>query len=266
MRICIMAQEEPVCFSPFLRKIIQAKSKDIVLVIMAGARGAGNHPRNLKKKWESLLTLWLIWEPKGFLKSLGIKIWFAILSSLGLIGTQLDARSVSGVAKKLNIHIFKTDNVNSNEALELLREKKIDVIINQGEVLLKQEILDIPKKGIINRHASLLPHFRGRVGSFWSHANEPPEYGVTIHFVDQEIDSGQIIEQKQFDLDNRLPYSKIIEKLFEESVPLMLEALDKLNSPDFTPLPNNYKGTNPYLFPKLEDAKEYCKVMRKRRS
>ena len=82
MNICIMAQEEPVFFSPFLRKIIQQRSKDVVLIILAGSRGAGDHPKSLKEKWEGLLIHWLMWEPKGFLRLLSIKTGFAILRGL----------------------------------------------------------------------------------------------------------------------------------------------------------------------------------------
>jgi methionyl-tRNA formyltransferase len=132
-------------------------------------------------------------------------------------------------------------------------------------LLLKEELLNIPKIGVLNRHASLLPHFRGRVGSFWGHAQDLPEYGVTIHFVNEEIDAGPIVVQKKFDLDPTLSFAKILEILFKESVPLMLEAIDKVDSPGFLPLPNNYQETSPYRFPTLEQVQNYRRVLERRR-
>jgi len=57
MRICIIAQEEPVYFGPFLRKIIDARSNEIALIAIAGSRGAGSQPKNLIRLLEYLYIL-----------------------------------------------------------------------------------------------------------------------------------------------------------------------------------------------------------------
>ena len=204
-------------------------------------------------------------EPYGFLRNLLIKLFHKLISVSGPLGKIFDKRSIQGSARKYNIPVIHTKNVNSKEFISKLKEYSPDVVINQSELLLKEDLLKVPKIGFINRHASLLPHFRGRLASFWSHASEPPEYGVTIHFVEKEIDSGPIILQKKFDIDPRTSYAKVLDILFKEAVNIMLEALDKIKDPDFTPLPNNYKGTRTYLFPSLEDARKYRKILKKRR-
>ncbi len=265
MRIVIIGQEEPVYFSPFLRSIIEARPHDVVLVAIAGSRGAGSHPKTLRQKLENIYILWLIMEPFGFLRNILIGLWHNLLRLLGPLGFLLDKRSLQAAARKYNIPIIFIEDVNSKEFLTRLRSFSPDVIINQAELLLKEEILSVPKIGIINRHASLLPHFRGRLASFWSHAYEPPEHGVTIHFVDKEIDSGPIIIQKRFEIDPAASYSKALDILFKESTALMLEALDKVRKSDFAPLPNRYQGTKTYLFPTLKEAKAYRALLKKRR-
>jgi len=265
MRICIIGQEEPVYFGPFLRSIIKAKSNEVVLVAIAGSRGAGGHPKTSKKKIEYVYTLWLIMEPYGFIKMLLITLRQKFTKILGLIGTRCDKHSIEGEARKHNIPVIHTQNPNSPEFINKLHEFAPDVIINQSELLLKKAILQVPKIGIINRHGSLLPHFRGRLASFWSHFREPPEYGATIHFVDKGIDSGPIILQERLEIEPSLPYAKVLEIVFKESSSLILEALEKVASPDFVPQPNRYQGTHTYLMPTLKEAKEYRKVIRKRR-
>jgi methionyl-tRNA formyltransferase len=103
------------------------------------------------------------------------------------------------------------------------------------------------------------------VGSFWAHADKKPEYGVTIHFVDQQIDSGPIIVQEPYNLDPTLPYPDILQALFKRSLPLMLKALKKLEDPGFLPLSNPAQGTPVYGFPTLKQIKDYRKVLRERR-
>lgn len=265
MRIVIIGQEEAVYFSPFLRKIIETMPKDIAAVVIVGARGAGSHPKTLKQKLENIYILWLIMEPYGFIRNLCIGVWQSFIRLLGPLGLLLDKRSIRAAARKYNIPIVNSWDLNSQEFIEKLRKYSPDVIINQTELLLKEELLAVPKIGIINRHASLLPHFRGRLGSWWSHAAEPAEYGVTIHFVDKEIDSGQIIIQRRYLIDPRVSYCKVLDNLFNDAPNLMLEALARIEKQDFVPLSNKYQGTKTYLFPTLKEVKAYRALLKKRR-
>ncbi len=265
MRIAIIGQEEAVYFSPFLRSIIESRPKDIVVVVIAGDRGAGSHPKTFRQKLESIYILWLILEPFGFIRNLAIGVWQSFIKWLGPLGLSLDKRSIRGAALKYNIPVVNSFDLNSPEFIEKLKQFIPDVIINQSELLLKEEILSVPSIGIINRHASLLPHFRGRLGSFWSHAANPPEYGVTIHFVDKEIDSGPMIIQKKYSIDQRSSYCKVLDIFFHDAARLMLEALDKIQKKDFVPTPSQYQGTKTYRFPSLQEVKAYRESLKKRR-
>jgi methionyl-tRNA formyltransferase len=265
MRIVILGQEEPVYFSPFLRSVIVAKSKEIVLVVIAGNRGAGNHPDSVKKKIENIQTLWLIMEPYGFVRHLFLGIWYALLRLLGPFGSAFDRRSICGAAGKFNIPVITVNDVHDSDFIKTLKECRPDIIINQTELLLKEEIISIPKLGIINRHASLLPHFRGRLGSFWSHFSEPPEYGTTIHFVNNDIDAGGIIVQRKYHIDPRSSYTKVLDTLFKDAPSLMLHALELIQKEEFVPLSNSFEGTHTYVFPTLQQAQAYKVLLKKRR-
>lgn len=265
MKIVIIGQEESVYFSPFLRSIIEARPKDIAAVIIAGDRSAGSHPKTLRQKLENIYILWLIMEPYGFIRNLCIGVLQSLTRLLGPLGFPFDKRSIRGAARKYNIPIVNACDLNSHEFVEKLKQFSPDVIINQTEFLLKEEILSVSKMGFLNRHASLLPHFRGRLGSWWSHAAEPSEYGVTIHFVDKEIDSGPIIIQKKYSIDQRSSYCKVLDIFFHDAPSLMLEALDKIQKNDFVAIPNKYQGTKTYLFPSLQEVKTYRETLKRRR-
>jgi folate-dependent phosphoribosylglycinamide formyltransferase PurN len=265
MKIVIIGQEEAVYFSPFLRSIIESRPKDIAAVVIAGDRGAGSHPKTLRQKLENIYILWLIMEPFGFIRNLCIGSLQGLVRLLGPLGSALDKRSIRGAARKYNIPILSSHDLNLPEFVSQLKQFSPDVMINQTELLLKEGILSVPKIGILNRHASLLPHFRGRLGSWWSHAAEPPEYGVTIHFVDREIDSGSIIIQKKYSIDPRSSYCKVLDTFFNDAPSLMFEALDKIQNNDFVAMPNQCQGTKTYLFPSLQEVKAYRGTLRRRR-
>lgn len=265
MKITIIGQEEPIYFGPFFRKIIEAKSSEIVCIVLVGSRGIGSHPKTLWEKLKNIYSLWLLFEPLAFFKNLGLKSYQKVISFFGLLGTSYDRRSIQGIAKEKKIPLIFTDDINAADFHQQLKTYSPDIIINQSELIIRNELLSIPKIGILNRHASFLPHFRGRVGSFWAHAEQQPEYGVTIHLVDKKIDSGPIIIQGKYDLDSKLSYAKILDALFQRSVPLMLEALNKLEQPHFSCISNNYEGTPVYGFPSLEQIRIYKKNLKARR-
>lgn len=265
MRIAIIAQEEPVCFGPFLRRIMEVRRQEVVCVAIAGSRGAGSHPKTLRQRLADLYIHWLIMEPAGFCRSLAITLGARLVALLGLTGSRLDRRSVAGMARTLGIPVVPVTDVNGPEFIATLRSHAPDVIINQSERLLKQPLLELAPLGVVNRHASLLPRFRGRLASFRGHAAEPPEYGITIHLVDQGLDTGPIILQRRLELDPRLPYAAILDLLFRQSVPPMLEALDLLARPGFVPAENRHQGTTAWQFPTLAEVRRYRQVMALRR-
>jgi len=249
MKIVILGQEEPIYFSPFLRSIVEACSSEISAVAVVGSRGAGGHPKTIWGKLQYFYSLWRLLEPAGFCKHLFCR----------------KKRILENAARSRNIPLYFVQDVNGPEFLATLSSLAPDLVINQTECLLKKELLSIPKLGVLNRHASLLPHFRGRVGSFWGHAEEPPEYGVTIHFVNEGIDAGPIVVQKRFDLDPRFSYAQVLQILFQESLPLLLKALEKLKQPDFICIPNEVEGHPPRRFPSLKEIQCYRDRLAKRR-
>jgi folate-dependent phosphoribosylglycinamide formyltransferase PurN len=265
MRIAIIAQEEPVFFGPFLRAVIASRAADIKLVILAGSRGAGNHPQSLRERLQHAYLLWLLLEPPGFFISLGRQVAFEVIKAFGLLGSAADRWSVEGEARRYQIPMMHTLEVNAQPIVDRIRQEGIDVVINQTEIILQKCLLSAPRWGVVNRHASLLPRFRGRLGSFWGHACEPAEYGVTIHRVEQELDRGAIVIQKSFPCDPRWSYFRVLQYLFRESLSLMLEALHHLEDPFFQPRPQAHSEILVCRFPSLADVRKYRQLLKSRR-
>jgi methionyl-tRNA formyltransferase len=188
-----------------------------------------------------------------------------LVKALGLTGSRVDRRSVTGMARTLGIPVLAVPDVNSPEFIAALKGYAPDVIINQSERLLKKPLLEVAPLGVVNRHGSLLPRFRGRLASFRGHAAEPPEYGVTIHRVDEGLDTGPIILQRRLQLDPRLSYFDVLQRLFRESVSPLLEGLDLLARPGFVPTENRHQGTPVWPFPTLAEVRRYRQVLALRR-
>ena len=90
-----------------------------------------------------------------------------------------------------------------NEKLKIsfLKKNKIEFIISYGyKYLITKDIIDIFKGKIINLHISFLPFNRGCYPNLWSHLEGSPS-GVTIHLINEQIDGGEILLQKQVEID-----------------------------------------------------------------
>lgn len=92
--------------------------------------------------------------------------------------------------------IEHVENINSSEAIALIAAKKPDVVIVNGTRILKKELLDSIKATFINTHQGITPMYRGAHGGYWALYNDDPaNCGVTIHLVDEGVDTGHIIAQ-----------------------------------------------------------------------
>ena len=97
-------------------------------------------------------------------------------------------------ANKLEVDFLPFKDINSTESLEVLRGYEAELYVSMSfNQILKSKILDMPKLGFINCHAGALPFYRGRNILNWVLINDESHFGVTVHYIDEGIDTGDII-------------------------------------------------------------------------
>ena len=102
-------------------------------------------------------------------------------------------------AEKLGIP-FRIDlNINSDHVLKELDDFKCDIFVSMSfNQIFKSKILNLTPLGIINCHAGRLPFYRGRNVLNWVLINDEKSFGVTVHYVDHGIDTGDLILQRSY--------------------------------------------------------------------
>ena len=145
---------------------------------------------------------------------------------------------VKEVALKNNIDIFQPSNIR-NEYEEILKyEPDLIVTCAYGQIIPKK-LLDYPKYRCINIHASLLPKYRGGAPIHRAIINGEKETGITIMYMDEKMDSGNILYQKKLDID----YLDDVGSLFDKLSILARETIDefmpKFLEGDFTEITQN---------------------------
>ncbi len=123
------------------------------------------------------------------------------------------------------VYIFK--DINSKFVLKKLNELRPDLLLQAGAGILKKEVIDLPKIGIINSHPGLLPKYRGSMAVEWSIFNDDP-VGATCHFVDEGIDTGPIICSQRMRIEKGMDYHHVRSKAFSHQMDVMIEGIRKV--------------------------------------
>ncbi|MBA7527266.1 Linear gramicidin synthase subunit A [subsurface metagenome] len=140
--------------------------------------------------------------------------------------------------------------------IEFLKKIKPNFIISYNyKFIIKQEIINYIKNNIINLHISLLPWNKGADPNVWSFLENTPK-GVTIHIIDEGIDTGPILVQKEILIDENIETLKSsYEKLHREIQKLFKNNWNNIRNKKLKPIHQNSKGSLHYKneFKKIKD-------------
>jgi glycosyltransferase involved in cell wall biosynthesis/folate-dependent phosphoribosylglycinamide formyltransferase PurN len=162
------------------------------------------------------------------------------------------------------IPYFLVKDHNSQETEELIRKFSPDIIIITNTRLIRKNILSIPKSGCLNLHLSLLPKYAGLDSIFWALFHAEAEIGVTVHFVAEELDRGDIVLQKKIavakDDDEKTLYLKAV-KLGAQMV---AEAVTHLEWKIVTPIKQDQRIASYFSWPTKEQRRLLRRKLRGR--
>ena len=129
-------------------------------------------------------------------------------------GMKLVASPVKEVALAHNIPVFQPENFRADEDVQALRDLKPDVcaVVAYGRIL-PQRVLDIPTKGCINIHTSLLPQYRGSAPYQWAVLDGLTETGVSSMYLVREMDAGDIIDVAKTPIGENETAGELLDRL-----------------------------------------------------
>lgn len=137
------------------------------------------------------------------------------------------------------------DEFRNPEGIEILKQLNLDYIIGiHFPYLIPPEVLSIPKQGVINLHPAFLPFNRGWHTPSWAILDESP-YGATLHFMDKEVDTGDIIHQQKLEISDGDTADSIYQKVKLVELQVFKEAWPYLVDETFTRNPQTQsEGTS----------------------
>ena len=158
-------------------------------------------------------------------------------------GRELKSPPVKVLAQELNLPVIQPEKLRAPEAMEQLRAWEPDLIVVSafGQIL-KKEVLELPRYGCLNVHASLLPRWRGAAPINAAILHGDDETGVTIMKMDVGLDTGPILTQKSIRLKRDDTAGSVFETLSHLGADLLIETLPDYLSGKIEPVSQPEQG------------------------
>ncbi len=158
-------------------------------------------------------------------------------------GRKLRASAVKEYAVSKNLKILQPTNLKDEKFIEELASLKANLNIVVAFRMLPKVVWGMPKYGTFNLHASLLPDYRGAAPINWAIINGEKKSGITTFFIDEKIDTGNVIFQKEVAIHDEDTAGILHDKLMIDGAKLVLETIKAIESDSVSVKPQPKENT-----------------------
>ncbi|NBV07123.1 MAG: formyl transferase [Proteobacteria bacterium] len=178
---------------------------------------------------------------------------------------ELKQREYFEIEKNFSYQTDFCSNINSTESLQDLKIFAPDLIISIrfGQIL-KNDVINIPRCGVLNLHSGILPNYRGVMASFWAILNGEKNLGTTLHYInDSKIDTGEIIAFSKTEIDRNSSLLANINNLYKNGCALISQTLEKISANEKIQTINQKSlgQGNYFSYPKEDEVKRFLKLL-----
>ncbi len=171
-------------------------------------------------------------------------------------GQELSPTPIKEFAVKYNLPVLQPESLKDKQFVQNLRSLSPDLIVIVAFRILPKEVFEIPKYGVFNLHASLLPKYRGAAPIHWAIINGEAETGVTTFFLQEKVDTGNVILQARVKIGEDETAGELHDKLAEVGAEIALQTVRLIELGKAHPRPQNELQATPA--PKI--VKEMCRI------
>ena len=158
---------------------------------------------------------------------------------IGGRGNKVVQSAVKLYALEHNLPLFQPEKLKDSTFVEQLRKLNADLQIVIAFRMMPEIVWAMPPLGTFNLHASLLPKYRGAAPINWAVINGDTETGVTTFFLKQEIDTGDIIQQRRIPIAETDNMGIVHDKLMTMGADMVIETVDAILNDSIKPIPQD---------------------------
>jgi len=171
-------------------------------------------------------------------------------------GRQISSTPVKDFALKEGVEVLTPFNLKDPVFIQHLKELKPDLFIVVAFRILPKEVYLIPEKGSFNLHGSLLPKYRGAAPIQWAIINGEKETGVTTFFLEDKVDTGNIIIQEKLGIDNDDDFGSLHDKMMLLGADVIMKTLGLIETANV----NLMKQDDLDACPAPKITKDICRI------
>ena len=179
---------------------------------------------------------------------------FGLMASLHLLARTLRAKArgetIRAVCRRHGVLCESVPSVNDPVFLRRLRSLGTDLIVSVScPQIFRKPLIELPSRGTINVHGSILPSYRGVSPAFWMMANGERRAGVSAFFVNEGIDAGDLCGQRVFDLQPDDTLDRFLQRSKQEAAELVVDVLRQVDNGTVTRTPLDITNSSYYTWP-----------------
>jgi folate-dependent phosphoribosylglycinamide formyltransferase PurN len=176
----------------------------------------------------------------------------------GRKGTSMSLRRFTA---SQHIPLIDTRNINGERTLALIKECEPDLLVSvHFNQRIGKNCLSIPAVGVINVHGSLLPQYRGLFPYFWAMMSGEKEIGVTVHWVDYEFDTGDIILQKKLKIEHDDTLNIMSWKGAKLAAEILNSAIAQIAAGSYLHVQQDHSRSSYYSWPGFSDVRHFYRL------
>lgn len=205
-----------------------------------------------------IYRLFSTFGPRIFLKHSLFYGKYRLLDLINRVSNRGHAYSPKTLAERHNIPYRHVDDVNAPEYKQYVETLSPDVIASVAATQkFDTELLAIPQQAIINIHSSLLPEYRGVSPNFWVLLNDEDITGITVHYMDEDLDTGDVIRQEQMQIHDSDTLHSLNTRAAEQGSELLLNALHDIKLATVSARPIDPDDGTYYSLPTRDDVRMF---------
>ena len=171
-------------------------------------------------------------------------------------GLKVTSAAIKNSAEKYSLPIYQPESTGSEQLHSILKQINPDIYVVVAYKILPESILNIPPRGAINLHASLLPKYRGAAPVNHAILNGETETGLTTFLIQKKVDTGDLLLQQSLPIDNSVTTGEALSKLSFLGADLVIKTLDALAQNTIKPIKQD--GDKATFAPKI--SVQDCKI------
>ncbi len=187
IRIIILTSGPHGTASLCLPELAKSEKIDVVSVVLSKGSVSTDRLKMVKRKFNKTLKIGIL----GALNGIRIRPWFRAM----------ETEHLEILCDKWNVPLHYTGALNSDQTVELFKSANADLGISLGNAYISKRIFSVLRLGMINVHGERLPEYQNAQSVLWPIHNMERTTGLTIHQVDEKIDTGPILYQDKYPIE-----------------------------------------------------------------